>query len=118
MAKRTEAGERAPYAPRGGVGTPGGSGTLLLVGVGLLIALGGFSLAEVRSLKKDLGEKIAALDTKVASLQTKVDAVAKGAQPARRGPDPDKVYTVRTEGSPAKGPATAPVVIAEFSDFQ
>jgi hypothetical protein len=37
---------------------------------------------------------------------------------ARQGPDPNKVYTVKTEGSPFKGPKNAPVTIAEFSDFQ
>jgi protein-disulfide isomerase len=28
------------------------------------------------------------------------------------------VYTIRTEGSPSKGPENAPVTIAEFSEFQ
>jgi len=45
------------------------------------------------------------------------EASAKPAATAT-GPDPNKVYTVRTEGSPAKGSPTAPIVIAEFSDFQ
>ena len=38
--------------------------------------------------------------------------------PRRRGPDPDRVYEVKTANAPARGPANAPVVIAEFSDFQ
>jgi protein-disulfide isomerase len=37
---------------------------------------------------------------------------------ARRGPDPNKRYTVTTKGSPARGPETAGVTIVEFSDFQ
>ena len=37
---------------------------------------------------------------------------------ARRGPDPNKRYTVNTKGAPAIGPATAAVTIVEFSDFQ
>jgi protein-disulfide isomerase len=37
---------------------------------------------------------------------------------ARRGPDPDRRYTVNTEGSPAIGPETAAVTMVEFSDFQ
>ena len=36
----------------------------------------------------------------------------------RSGPDPDRVHEIRTANAPAKGPANAPVVIAEFSDFQ
>lgn len=38
--------------------------------------------------------------------------------PRRRGPDPDKRYTIDTKGAPAKGPASAKVKIVEFSDFQ
>jgi outer membrane murein-binding lipoprotein Lpp len=87
--------------------------------MGLLLVIGGWSLAEVRSIKADLGAKIAQLDTKVAALQTKVEAAARTAQqPPRRGPDPDKVYTVKTEGAPTKGSSNAVVTIAEFSDFQ
>lgn len=35
-----------------------------------------------------------------------------------RGPDPDKRYSFKLAGSPAKGPETAKVTIVEFSDFQ
>ena len=37
---------------------------------------------------------------------------------ARKGPDPNKRYTVNTKGSPAMGPETAGITIVEFSDFQ
>ena len=40
------------------------------------------------------------------------------AQVARRGPDPNRRYTVNTNGSPALGPETAAVTMVEFSDFQ
>ena len=33
-------------------------------------------------------------------------------------PDPDKVYTVKTDGAPLRGPSSAPITIAAFSDFQ
>ena len=39
-------------------------------------------------------------------------------QAARRGPDPNRRYTVNTAGSPTIGPATAAVTVVEFSDFQ
>lgn len=38
-------------------------------------------------------------------------------QPAR-GPDPDKVHQIATQGSPRKGPSDARVTLIEFSDFQ
>ena len=37
---------------------------------------------------------------------------------ARRGPDPNRRYTVKADGSPAKGPAKAAITVVEFSDFQ
>jgi len=42
------------------------------------------------------------------------------ARAAARGsrPDPDRRYTVNTEGSPSRGPESASVSIVEFSDFQ
>lgn len=118
MAKRNPGTEeRTPYAQRGGGG--GSSSNLpLLLGMGVLLIISGWSLAEVRGVRKELSEKVAQLDTKVAALSTKVDNVARNSAAPQRGPDPNKVYTIKTDGSPAKGPATAAVTIAEFSDFQ
>ena len=49
----------------------------------------------------------------------KVDTVvARSQPPQQRGPDPNRVYTINTVGSPIKGLVGAPVTIAEFSDFQ
>jgi protein-disulfide isomerase len=47
-----------------------------------------------------------------------VDQVASRAAAPARGPDPNRVYTLKTAGAPFKGPESAPVTIAEFSDFQ
>ena len=107
--------ERAPYAPRPSATSQDSSRILVLAGLAILLALSGWSIAEVRGLKKDFGEKVGALDVKIADLQKKVGSQAPAAQ---RGPDPNKVYTVKTDGSPYKGNPTAPITIAEFSDFQ
>jgi protein-disulfide isomerase len=65
---------------------------------------------------EDLKKTVAAAQT---ALQNVARAPAKPAQPAkRRGPDPNKIYTINTKGSFAKGPETAKVKVVEFSDFQ
>ncbi len=88
-----------------------------LVGLGVLIWMNAAALREAKDGRRELGDRLGRLEGQVGQLATKVDSAARAAQPSR-GPDPNRVYTVRTEGSPAEGPATAPIVIAEFSDFQ
>lgn len=97
-------------------GVPGS----LLVGGAVLLALGAFNAWSLYSLRKDDGERSKNLDARMAKVETRLDAMAKAqqAQQPRRGPDPDKVYTVRYDGAPARGITGAPIVIAEFSDFQ
>lgn len=89
----------------------------MLAGLCVLIYMNASALREVRDSRQDLGDRLGRLEGQVGQLGAKVDAAARASAP-RSGPDPNRVYTVRTEGSPAKGPATAPIVIAEFSDFQ
>jgi protein-disulfide isomerase len=57
---------------------------------------------------------LAAIRTELAALK---QAPANPAR-ARRGPDPNRVYSVRIGSSPAKGTEGAKVTIVEFSDFQ
>ncbi len=71
--------------------------------------------AELAGLKASMGEMKDAV-------KTAATAAAKRPEPspqrARRGPDPEKVYTVNVKGSPVKGPESAQVTLVEFSDFQ
>ncbi len=88
-----------------------------LAGLGVLIFMSASALREAREGRRETGDRLARIEGQVGQLSAKVDAAARASAP-QRGPDPNRVYNVRTEGSPAEGPATAPIVIAEFSDFQ
>jgi protein-disulfide isomerase len=96
-----------------------GMGTAQIV-LGLLAAgalvLAGLGFQKARTLET----KMTALDGKIIEMAKGMQAVQAMVQQAqgRRGPDPNKVYPVNTAGSPIRGVASAPVTIAEFSDFQ
>jgi len=116
--RQKEAGAGAPTSARGSSDTsPWLARIAMLAGLGVLIYLNGTALREARESRQDMGDRLGRMEGQFGQLSAKVDAAARAAAP-QRGPDPNRVYTVRTEGSPAKGPATAPIVIAEFSDFQ
>jgi len=63
----------------------------------------------------DLFATLAEIQSDLADLK-KAQPVA----PTRRrtGPDPDKIYEVKINGAPVRGPQDAKVTIVEFSDFQ
>lgn len=64
----------------------------------------------------ELGEVTAALGEFQEALE---EATRPPTQPARRrGPDPNRRYTINVEDAAKKGPDTAKVQIVEFSDFQ
>ena len=83
----------------------------ILVGVAMLILITSLNLYETHQQRIALNERMAQLVTAVST---------KPASPAARatGPDPDKVYAVKTEGAPFQGSREASITIAEFSDFQ
>ncbi len=65
---------------------------------------------------KQLQESQRKLEAKFAELEKKVAQPA--AAPGRPQLDPNRVYDIPVGNSPVKGPAEAPVILAEFSDFQ
>jgi protein-disulfide isomerase len=93
---------------------------LAVVVAAAVIGIGGMNLYETRQQRAALEERLSLLEGQITALGSKVEAAAKPVPQPRQpaGPDPDKVYAVKTDGSPAEGPKSAPVTIAEFSDFQ
>jgi len=88
---------------------------LAFLGLAALAACGG--RGDIEELKKGQKEVLAKLDSLDKSVQ-QMKAAAPAATPPRPMLDPNKVYTVPIADSPVKGPRTAKVTIAEFSDFQ
>ncbi|MBI4839161.1 MAG: thioredoxin domain-containing protein [Nitrospirae bacterium] len=66
------------------------------------------TLNEIQKTQKEILQKLDALEKKVSG----------PAQPPRPAVDYSKVYTIPIGNSPVKGDKHAPVIIAEFSDFQ
>jgi protein-disulfide isomerase len=76
---------------------------LIAAVIGLIVILG-VSFMNMRELRR-LSARVSYLET----LRT---------PPTQPGPDPNKIYTIEVASAPAKGPATAPVTIAAFSEFE
>jgi protein-disulfide isomerase len=69
---------------------------------------------EIQASQKDIVAKLEGLSKG----QQQILAKAPAAAPKPPQEDPNKVYTIPAGNSYAKGPANAPVVMVEFSDFQ
>ena len=88
----------------------------LIVGVALIC--GSYLLA--RSLDRTT-EELKRIGTGIADVKEAVKTTAPRAAPAqqaRRGPDPERRYSMKTEGAPVIGAKHAKVTIIEVSDFQ
>jgi hypothetical protein len=90
-----------------------------LGGVVLVLVASITSWREVTRLRESVNAQLGRIEMRVGQLADKLDAAVQAARPpARRGPDPERVYAIKTDGAPFRGPQNAPVTIAEFSDFQ
>ena len=109
-------GETEP-APAGSPAAPGGGiawlPTVLAV---CALALCVYLWVDAKSAKKDDSAKFAEVEGRIVQLAQSVAAAQRPPQP--QGPDPGKVYPVNLDGAPARGNPGAPIVIAEFSDYQ
>lgn len=85
----------------------------------ILIGMSYLNGRQIGATQETLNDRLDQIDGRLMKLSTKVDqvAAARAAAP-RSGPDPDRVYAIKTDAAPVKGPPNAPVTIAEFSDFQ
>lgn len=99
-----------PQNPR-----PDLSQMMTLGGIVVLLMISFGNWREIDRIQDSLDSRLGRLETQIAQIPN--NAPAPAAAP-RRGPDPDRVYAINLDGAPSKGPADAPVVIAEFSDFQ
>ena len=91
----------------------------MLTGLAAVLVFGVMTWSETTKLQKSMVERMSALETRLTQVATKVDTMgSRAAAPAQRGPDPNKVYAVKYDGAPFEGPKSAPITIAEFSDFQ
>ena len=118
MAKR-QGRSQGPSNQDHGVSPPpkrGGDalGLATLVGVVAVLVISFSNWREIDRLQTNLDNRLDEIESKIGQGSTGAAAP----QRARRGPDPNRVYSIKTAGSPSKGPQRAPVTIAEFSDFQ
>jgi protein-disulfide isomerase len=116
MSKGQGDGQRAPQpAPPPAKGTDP-LALVTLIGVVALLMLAFANWRDVSRLDRTLGDRLSRLEARLDRVADNANRPAEAA--ARRGPDPNRVYTIKTDGAPIRGNVGAPVTIVEFSDFQ
>jgi hypothetical protein len=124
MAKQSRPSDAREARGSGSSGSPstGTIGIATLIGVGVLVLMNVKTMTDTTTFKQSIGqvnERIDGVNNRIVALGTEMkNSLAKAGAPQQRGPDPNKVYPIKTQGAPAEGPENAPIVIAEFSDFQ
>ena len=103
-----------PPPPRPGVDMPA---MFTLGGVTVLLMISFANWREIDRIQENLDRRLDKIETEISQVGSRAPTQAAAPAP-RRGPDPNRVYTIKTAGAPSKGPAGAAVTIAEFSDFQ
>jgi hypothetical protein len=88
----------------------------------IVLVVSALSLRAVDRIEDDFDRKLERVEDRIARLSDKISSqpapAAQPATPPKSGPDPSRAYPIKTAGRPTKGPRSAPVTIAEFSDFQ
>jgi hypothetical protein len=111
--------ERQAEQPKQDAGTPSAPGPTRR-GVDPLALATFVGVAAVLVTSFASWRDVSRIDQRLRELEERAGQSAGGpaARAERRGPDPDRVYAIRIAGAPSRGNVSAPVTIAEFSDFQ
>jgi protein-disulfide isomerase len=96
-------------------------GAAAIVGVAVIAGslILAYSLNRVTEQLDRTTGRLGEIRAAVADAKDALSNLQVAAAPSRRkGPDPNRRYTVNTKGAPALGSETAAVTIVAFSDFQ